>query len=404
MLYGTSVARSPASPERSGSASWPFFDDDEISAAQQVLASGRVNSWTGQEVRLFELEFARRVGTDYAVAMANGTVALEAAFLAAGLGPGDEIVVTPRTFVASAGAAALHGIRPVFADVDPESQNITAGTVEPVLSSRTRAVLAVHLAGWPCEMDGICSLARAHNLIVVEDCAQAHGATYWDQPVGSLGSIAAWSFCQDKIITTAGEGGMVTTDDRAMWERVWSLKDHGKDYASIQARGGDPTFKWVHHSFGTNWRLTELQAAIGRLQLGKLPGWIAARRRNAEALTGLLSCLPAVRVPMPPAHIGHAYYKFYAFVRPEALRADWSRNRIIEEIVERGYPCYSGSCSEIYLEKAFADNGLQPIQRLPVAKELGETSLMFLVHPTLLEEDMEAIGSTAAAVIERATR
>jgi dTDP-4-amino-4,6-dideoxygalactose transaminase len=385
-------------------APWPCFEADEIEAASRVLASGKVNYWTGDEGRAFEREYAAHLGVKYAVALANGTVALELALYALGIGPGDEVITTSRTFIASASAVVMRGATPVVADVDRDSGNLTAETVAPLITERTKAIIPVHLAGWPCEMDAIVALAEAYGLYVVEDCAQAHGARYKGRPVGSVGHVGCFSFCQDKIMTTGGEGGLLATDDEELWRRAWAYKDHGKSVEAVYEREHPPGFRWLHESFGTNWRMLEVQAAIGRLQLRKLPGWLAARRHNAEVLTAGLAGVPGLRVAVPPPHVEHAYYKFYAYVRPEALRSGWSRDRIMQEIAARGVPCFSGSCSEIYLEKAFTSAGLGPRERLPVAKELGETSLMFLVHPTLSEEAMQYACTCVREVMAEAVR
>jgi dTDP-4-amino-4,6-dideoxygalactose transaminase len=367
-------------------APWPHFPDDEVTAAITCLRSGKVNYWTGAEGREFEKEFASFTGCKYAIALANGTVALELALYALGIGAGDEVIVTPRTFIASSSCCVMRGAIPVLADVDPVSQNITAETIQPHITPRTKAIICVHLAGWPCDMDPIMALAREYGLEVIEDCAQAHGATYKGQPVGSLGDVAAFSFCQDKIMSTGGEGGMLTTNDEALWRKAWEFKDHGKSYDAVYNRQHAPGFRWLHDSFGTNCRLTEMQSAIGRVQLAKLPEWTQIRQRHADLLTKGFATIPALRVTVPPAEIGHAYYKYYVFVQPEQLREGWDRDRLMNAVVAEGIPCFSGSCSEIYLEKAF--DGLRPAERLPVARELGETSLMFLIHPTLSEQDM----------------
>ena len=385
-------------------APWPVFPQDEIDAAMATLRSGRVNYWTGGEGRTFEREFAAFTGCTHAIALANGTVALELALYALGIGPGDEVIVTSRTFIASASAVVMRGATPVVADVDQESQNITAETVSAAITPRTRAIIAVHLAGWPCDMSPIMELAREHGLKVVEDCAQCHGATYGGRPVGSLGDVAAFSFCQDKIMTTGGEGGMLTTNDPGLWDRAWSFKDHGKSWDAVYNRQHPPGFRWLHESFGTNWRLTEMQSAIGRVQLGKLPGWTVTRQRHAAILTEGFSRIPALRVTVPPSGIGHAYYKYYVFVRPDALRPEWDRDRIMAAVNAEGIPCFSGSCSEIYREKAFTVNGLGPAERLPVAQQLGGTSLMFLVHPTLSEQDMRDTCQVVEKVMLAAAR
>jgi dTDP-4-amino-4,6-dideoxygalactose transaminase len=382
-------------------AGWPHFDQDEVEAATRVLQSGKVNYWTGEEGRRFEEEFAAQASCKYGIAVANGTVALELALHALGIGSGDEVIVPSRTFIASASCVVMRGAKPVFADVNPNSQNLTADTIPPLLTTRTRAIIAVHLAGWPCDMDPIVALAREQGLKVIEDCAQCHGATYRRRPVGSLGDAAAFSFCQDKIMTTGGEGGMVTTNERTVWERAWSYKDHGKSYEGVYNRPHPPGFLWLHESFGTNWRLTEFQSALGRVLLGKLPRMVEIRRRNAAILTQGFTQQDALRVPQPPSHIGHSYYKYYAFVRPEKLRKEWTRDRILSAIVAEGIPCFTGSCSEIYLEKAFASE-LRPTERLTVARELGETSLMFLVHPTLSETDMHDTCWAVAKVLDAA--
>lgn len=374
---------------------WPHFAPDEIEAVRGVLLSGKANYWTGTECTSFEREFAKFVGVRYAVALANGTVALELALHALGIGPGDDVVVPARSFMATASCVVLRGARPVFADVDAVSGNLSAATVKAALTPRTRAVIAVHLAGWPCDMAPLLALAKDAGIKVIEDCAQSHGATFGGRVTGSIGDIGAFSFCQDKIMTTGGEGGMLVTDDPQVWERAWSYKDHGKSYDAVFNRDHPPGFRWLHESFGTNWRMTEMQAAIGRRQLAKLPDWLSVRRRNARLLdTELRGVAGLLLRPQPDGH-GHAYYKYYAYVDPVQLARGWNRQRIIEAVTAEGVPCAEGSCSEMYLEKAFVDAGLTPAARLPVTRELGETSLMLMVHPTLKERDML---DTAAAI------
>ena len=382
-------------------ASWPHFADDEVEAAVAVLRSGRVNYWTGTEGRQFEAEFAQFTGCNHAVAVANGTVALELALRALGIGPGHDVITTSRTFIASASAVVMAGARPVFADVNRDSQNVTAETIRAALTPATRAIIPVHLAGWPCEMDEILSLAEQCGLKVIEDCAQAHGAKYRGRSVGSFGDIAAFSFCQDKNMTTAGEGGMVVTNSEKLWSLMWSYKDHGKSYEKACGQVQSPSFRWVHDSFGTNWRLSEVQSAVGRVHLRKLPNWILTRRRYAALMTEKLSSLPGLRVPSPPAYAEHSYYKFYAFIRPDALAEGWDRDRIAHAIAAQGVPCKGGICSEVYLEEAFPPV-MRPSARLPVARELGETSLMFLVHPALTEANLAHTCEVTHQVMLRA--
>jgi dTDP-4-amino-4,6-dideoxygalactose transaminase len=383
-------------------APWPYFAADEIEAVTAVLRSGKVNYWTGHEGRQFEAEFAQYVGAKHGICLANGTVALELALHALGIGEGDEVITTSRTFVASASCVVMRGARPVFADVDRESQNITAESIRRVITAKTKAIIAVHLAGWPCDMDSIMALAAEYGLKVIEDCAQAHGAVYKGRQVGSLGDMAAFSFCQDKIMTTGGEGGLLTTDDERLWEIAWSFKDHGKSYDAVHHRQHPAGFRWLHESFGTNWRMTEMQAALGRVILQKLPAWIAARRKHAARLSECFRSLPALRVTEPNSEIRHSYYKYYVFVRTDRLQQGWNRDRIMAEITAAGVPCLSGSCSEIYLERAFPVE-MRPSDPLAVAHELGQTSLMFLVHPTLSEAHIQQTCDIVQRVMRLAT-
>ena len=395
---------------------WPSFTAEEADAVRDVILSNRVNYWTGQECREFESEFATWCGAQHAIALANGTLALDVALKALDIGPGDEVIVTPRTFIASISCVVNAGAIPVFADVELDSGNISARTIAPLLTPRTKGVICVHLAGWPCDMDPIMALADEHGLKVIEDCAQAHGARYKGRSVGTIGHVGAWSFCQDKIMTTGGEGGMVTTNDRDLWSAMWSFKDHGKSWEAVYERQHPPGFRWVHESFGTNWRMLEVQAAIGRIQLRRMPDWTANRNANARVLAEVCAKYPVVRLPefrcdaicASGCAFGsgclHAQYKFYVYVEPERLNGGWSRDRIVDEINGQGVPCYQGSCSEVYLEKAFDGTGWRPAERLPVARTLGETSLMFLVHPTLTEDEILKTSRVLDAVLKKAGR
>lgn len=420
---------------------WPSFTAEEARAVQDVVLSNKVNYWTGTECREFETEFAAWVGVKHAVALANGTLALDVALRSLGIGAGDEVVVTPRTFIASISCVVNAGAEPVFADVEADSGNISAITIARVLTPRTKAIICVHLAGWPCDMDPIMALAQKHGLKVIEDCAQAHAAQYKGRSVGSIGHIGAWSFCQDKIITTGGEGGMVTTNDEALWSAMWSFKDHGKNYDAVFNRQHPPGFRWVHESFGTNWRMLEMQAVIGRIQLRRLAEWTVKRTRNADAIWAACRPYVVVRVPVfgcnpsttsdaktvgdaqgtcearstsdtqsacdaPCAgHTGcrHAHYKCFVYVQSDKLAQGWSRDRIARAINSLGVPCYQGTCSEVYLEKAFDGTRFRPAERLPGARALGDSSLMFLVHPTLTQAEIELTCAVIGQVLSEAT-
>ncbi len=382
---------------------WPRFEADEIEAAAAVLRSGRVNYWTGGCGRAFEGALARRLGRKHAIAVANGTLALELAMVAAGISAGDEVIVPSRTFIASASAAVARGARVVCADIDRDSGNVTPATIEAAMTRATRAVVVVHLGGWPADVEAIARICSARNVTVIEDCAQAHGASMRGREVGSLAPLAAFSYCQDKIMTTGGEGGMVVCDDDAQWERMWSYKDHGKDFREVHRDDHPPGFRWLHASFGSNYRLTEMQAAIGLAQLDKLDTWVARRRRNAMRWRERLADVASLRTPWPGEGIDHAFYRLYTYVELARLRDGWSRDRIVGTLGAARVPVAVGSCSEIWRERAFPP-AWQPADPLPVAAELGRSSLALLCHPTLEESDIDAMADATIAVMRAATR
>tara|TARA_A100001015_G_scaffold254403_1_gene295167 strand:- start:152 stop:1327 length:1176 start_codon:yes stop_codon:yes gene_type:complete len=382
--------------------SWPSFTKHESKIAQKIIASSKVNYWTGNEGKLFEAEFSKWVGVRYAIAVSNGSVALDLALKSLDLKKEDEVIVTPRSFVASATSVVNCGAKPVFADVDLSSGNLSSKTIIRKITKKTKAIICVHLGGLPCEMDEILKLAKKFNLYVIEDCAQAHGAFYKNKSVGSIGHIGAWSFCQDKIITTGGEGGMITTNDKKLWQKMWAYKDHGKNYHSVFKKKHPPGFRWLHDSFGTNFRMTEVQSAIGRYQLRKLKSWNKIRKENASIIQNIALKFPEfLHVPHFPVHSNHAFYRCYIQVKENSLKNKWNRDKIISEIVSHGVPAFSGSCPEIYLEKAFKDSKFSIRRRLPNAKELGETSLCFLVHPTLTKKDMNKVSSVLLKVFTK---
>jgi dTDP-4-amino-4,6-dideoxygalactose transaminase len=371
---------------------WPSYSKEEAEAVSNVLLSNRVNYWTGNECREFEKEFAVFADSQYAIALANGTLALELALRSLHLKEKDEVIVTPRSFVASVSSVVTVGAKPIFADVDRNTQALSVETIKAATTENTKAIVLVHLGGMPADLDEILQFAADSGIYVVEDCAQAHGAKYKGKSVGSFGHVSAWSFCQDKIMTTGGEGGMVTTNDRDLWTDMWSYKDHGKSWSAVYETQHAPGFRWLHESIGSNYRMNEMQAVLGRIQLQRMPQWNKARLRNANAIWDECRKVDWLRVPYIPEDVTHAAYKAYVFIDEEKLPASWSREKILDLFSDARVPVATGSCSEIYLEKAFSDN--YPTTKCPVSEELGRTSLMFLVHPTL--SDQEITKTTAA--------
>ena len=382
---------------------WPSFTLEEADAIHKVLMSNKVNYWTGNECREFEKKFAVWSNSEYAIALGNGTLALDSALKALDIGFGNEVIVTSRTYIASVTSIVTAGAIPVFADIDTNSQNITTTSIRSMITKKTKAIICVHLAGWPCEMDEIIELANEFNLYVIEDCAQAHGAKYKSKPVGSIGNIGCWSFCQDKIMTTGGEGGMVTTNDKSLWSKMWSYKDHGKSYKAVYEQKHPDGFQWLNESFGTNWRMTELQGVIGRIQLKRMSNWHSNRISNALKIWNTAKQCKGLRVPSIPDYIEHAAYKCYVFIKLEELKNGWGRDKVKKEINELGVPCYAGVCPEVYLEKAFDNSGFRPKERLANAKELGQSSLMFLVHPTLTKNEIQQTCDAITSVMNLAT-
>lgn len=362
---------------------WPTYEEDEIEQAVKVLKSGKVNYWTGDEGRKFEKEFAHWSGNKFGICVSNGTVALELALRGLGITSGDEVIVTPRSFIASCSCVINVGATPVFADIDPLHGNICPSSIKQLITNKTKAIICVHVGGYPCDMDSICEIAKQHSVFVIEDCAQAHGARIRGKSVGSFGEVAAWSFCQDKIISTAGEGGMVTTNSQEIWKKMWAYKDHGKDYETVYCSEKPSGFRWLHHSIGTNWRMTEIQAAIGRVQLKKLDAWLDIRRRNVEHLLSVCKQFSAIKSPNFSEDVDHAYYRLYMLLQPENLAKGWSKRRVIDSLSQLNVKCFDGSCSEIFREVAFQRLALFPHAKLQNAQIFSENSFCFLVDHTI---------------------
>jgi len=373
--------------------SWPIFEDDELAAVEAVLSSGRVNYWTGDQCKLFEHAWSDYHNGIHSLAMANGSLTLEAALRVLGIGEGDEVIVASRSYVASAMCVVVAGAKPVFADIDKESGNITVASIEAVRTPRTKACIPVHLAGWPCDMPAISAWGNQHGVHIIEDCAQAHGASIGGKRVGTWGIFSSWSFCQDKIMTTGGEGGMLCTPDKELWKKAWQFAQHGKNYDLAHSKNNSPGFRWLVHHEGTNLRMTEMQAAIGLCQLRKLDDWLARRTRNSKIMQEALREVRGLRVPLTPK--GHAHYRCMAYEEGGVV----VRDRILASLEKAGLFSNVGPCPEIYCEPLFTDQGIAPAKPLPLARALGEGSLAFLVHHTIDEESMRRCAKKIAEVV-----
>ncbi len=355
---------------------WPIYGKDEQEAVLQVLQSGKGNYWSGELGKEFEHSFASWCGIEHGLCVSNGTVALEIALKSLGISAGDEVIVPARSFLASAAAIVSVGAEPVFADVDLSTGNICPSAVKENITDLTKAILVVHLDGCPANISAIMELAKVNGLYVIEDCAQAHGATINNQKVGTFGDVGTFSFCQDKIMSTGGEGGMIATNNNDVYEVAWSLRDHGRDRALSQSNNHPPGFRWLQTRFGTNARMTEMQSAIGCCQLNKVDDWLTQRRSNAAQLTEIISSWEGVQVPELPAQTQSAFYRLGALCESEEIR-----NHYMQSLRELGIPATVGACPEIYKEAAFKEGGFAPNERLPNAVNVGNRYLAIPVHP-----------------------
>ncbi|MGZ8258209.1 MAG: DegT/DnrJ/EryC1/StrS family aminotransferase [Methylotenera sp.] len=384
---------------------WPYFENDEIDAATKTLTSGKVNYWTGELGKQFENSYAKSVGRKYGIALSNGTVALELALRVLGIKAGDEVIVTSRSYVASASCVVLLGAVPVFADVEFESGNISAETIEPLITNKTKAIIPVHVGGWPCDMPRIMALATKYGLKVVEDCAQAHGASVSGKSVGAWGHASIFSFCQDKIISTGGEGGLLLLDDEASFKQAWSYKDIGRSYDAVFHQQHPSGFRWLTESAGSNFRMTEFQAAIGLKQLEKLPRWIEKRNQHANAIIEVLKSFDFINVPVLSNKSGNqnAYYRLYATINPGYkavfLGEESLRDAIVNQLVKEGVPCFFGTCAEIYREKLFVDLGYCPKTPFKNARFFSDYAFCFLVHHTITSSQMGHITTMIKSVL-----
>ena len=363
------------------SKSYPYYPPQLIYKVNKILKSGKVNYWTGNQGKIFEKEFSKYIGNKYSVAVTNGSVALEIALKALNLNKNDQVIVTPRSFIISASCVINCGLKPVFADVD-HNGNLSMEGIKKVYSNKIKAIIVVHLNGMPCELDSIIKFSKKFKIKIIEDCSQAHGAKYNKRSVGSFGDISTWSFCQDKIITTGGEGGMISTNDKKLWEKCWSHKDHGKDYYSVFYKKHKLGFKWLHENYGTNHRMTEFQAAIGRYQLKYLDSQIKKRNQIAKKVIKSLSLFwdkyNLIEKPNFDLNLNiHAFYRLNFFINIK--RKD--KLKLLKSLQSKNVNCNEGPCPEIYKEKVFKKLNVYPNTKLINAIKLGRKSFVYHINP-----------------------
>ncbi len=368
---------------------YPYYNKSSIEKVKKILESGRVNYWTGDECKNFEKEFSNYHKVKYSLSVSNGSVALEMALKALNLKKTDSVIVTPRSFVASASCVLNLGLKPIFADID-NNGNLSIEGIKKVYIKNVKAIVLVHLNGLSCDLDPILKFVKQKKLFLIEDCSQAHGAIYKGGKVGSFGHISTWSFCQDKIMSTGGEGGMISTNNTKLWLKLWSLKDHGKNYKSVFYKKHKTGFKWLHDDLGSNYRMTEMQATIGRVQLKSLDQQIKKRNLIANLyLNGLKDYYlkydilkkPDFKYQTHPIKKNnqsiHAFYRLNLYINKNKIK----QTKLIQQLNKNKINCGVGSCPEIYREKIFKKLKFYPKKRLINAKLLGETSIAFPIDP-----------------------
>jgi dTDP-4-amino-4,6-dideoxygalactose transaminase len=371
----------------------PLLGAQEAAAAAEVISSGWVAQ--GPRVAEFETAFAAATGTGHAVALSSCTAALHLAMIAAGVQAGDEVIVPSMSFIATANAARYVGARPVFADVDPDTLNLTPGTVEPLLTDRTRAVILVDQAGVPADLDAMRALCDPRGIFVVEDAACAVGSTYRGCPAGARAAIAAFSFHPRKLLTT-GEGGMITTSDPELAARLRRLREHGMDVSAADRHlERQPVFE--HYTeLGYNYRMTDVQAAIGLVQLGRIGGVVDRRRQLALRYQRLLGQIPGLRTVADPGYGTTNFQSFWV-----ALPSEFpvTRNELLRLLADAGVSARRGIMAA-HLEPAYAGRARRA--ELPVTEQMSATSLILpLFHELTDAEQDQVIGVIASASASR---
>jgi dTDP-4-amino-4,6-dideoxygalactose transaminase len=406
-------------------AGWPQFDEKAIAAVEQVLRSGKVNYWTGRKGMEFEQRFAAWQGSKYAVSVATGTAALHVALSALGIGPGDEVIVPSYTFIATSFSVVQAGAIPRFADVNLEDHCISVESAEKLVNRRTKAIIPVHLYGNVCDMDEILAFAKRHKLYVIEDNAEACGGIYKSKKTGTLGHIAACSFCQNKTFTTGGEGGMVTTDDEELAWKARSFRDHGYDVKErLNLLEMEQKLPYIHNMVGWNYRMTEMQSAIGLAELERIDTWnLPNRRRNARILMDALRERPEVKfLPIDTEERQNGWYAMAFSLDIENMNC--SIEQFVEAAVAEGVPCWKVFWPQCHTERAFREfnsfgqSGF-PFRskeytdaasvdytkvEVPNARWHERHTFSCFAYPTFTEDDMHQIACALVKVIAAYSR
>ena len=331
---------------------WPNFSQNLIQKVVKVIKSGNINYTYGTQGKKFENFFSKYIGNKYSIALCNGTAALEVALKSLELPKKSEIIVPARSFFSSAACIVNTGHIPIFADVDLITQNISIQDVKKKITKRTKAIICVHLGGMPCDMYNLKKIAKKNNLKIIEDCSQAHGASIENKKIGSFGDISTWSFCTDKIISTLGEGGMISTNKKKLYEFCKSYINHGTKLKNDKKNFNK--FIYNKDSFGTNLRLTEIQSCSGLEQLKNLKKiQIKREKMSKDYFNLIMKNQNHLYSYYPPQKTKSAWYRFYFFIKSDVKNYKKIRNKIIKNLKQKNLRCFTGACPEIYLEKSF---------------------------------------------------
>ncbi len=378
---------------------WPHYSNRIANLVKKTILSGKVNYWTGNLCEKFENKFSKFIDVKYCCSISNASVGLEIALNALDIKKNDEVIVPSRTYITSASAILRVNAKPIFADIEKNSLNIDINSIKKNINRNTKAIICVHLAGYPCDMENILKIAKKNNLKVIEDCSQAHGAMIKNRSVGSFGDISVWSFCNDKIISTGGEGGMIACNNKTIYKKIWSIKDCGRSYDKIRKKTTKVGYRWLYDSIGTNFRMTEMQAAIGILQLKELKSYLKKRNRNANILRNALKKINFIDFQNVDKKLYHAYYRFTILVNKTKIKKGNSRDTILKQLINNKIPATVGVCPELYKEKVFHKFRKKYTDKY-YAKEVGKNIICFSVDPSISEKNMQSISNKIKRIMK----
>lgn len=381
---------------------WPSYSLKEANDVKQAIIKSNLNYWTGKETLKFEKKFSNFFGLKYALAISNASTGLDIAIKALNIQKNDEVIVSPKSYYSSVSCIIKNKAKPIFIDVNLNSHCFDENKIEEKITNKTKLILCVHLGGFPCNMKKIKKIAKKYNLFILEDCSQAHGAMIGNKFVGTFGDISVWSFCNDKIIST-GEGGVISSNKKKLFKKIWSLKENGRDYDAVYSKKHKFGYKWIHNHLGYNYRMTEMQAILGLNQLNKLNKNISIRNYFYQQIIKNYENFEAVKFQKIPKSYTNSFYRLYAIVNLNFIKSEWDRDRLIKYLNKIGIDCNVGSCSELYKEKGikkyFKNNHI-----LPNAEILSKNSIAFNIHHKCSEKYIEFVWKSLNKTIKKISK